>query len=134
MQNGKDKPPSYLRYGKLIILFFLAVALATVVTIKNPFFIAEYKLGDIARESIRAPLDFPVPGTEEMVKKGEVIVREGERMLVLMDGLGRNLAAQDLGEDVGLVIGGHAVLPKSLERFPAKLTKLRVAKARQNKT
>jgi hypothetical protein len=38
MQNGKDKPPSYLRYAKLIILVCLTLALALIVSIKNPFF------------------------------------------------------------------------------------------------
>jgi len=80
MQNGKDKPPSYLRYGKLVILVGLALILALIVSIKNPFFIAEYQLGDIARENLRAPMDFSVPGTDVTVKKGEVIVREGERI------------------------------------------------------
>jgi putative nucleotidyltransferase with HDIG domain len=80
MQNGKDKPPSYLRYAKLIILVCLTLALALIVSIKNPFFVAEYQLGDIARENLRAPMDFSVPGTDITVKKGEVIVREGERI------------------------------------------------------
>jgi putative nucleotidyltransferase with HDIG domain len=80
MQNGKDKPPSYLRYVKLIILVCLALILALIVSIKNPFFVAEYQLGDIARENLRAPMDFSVPGTDVTVKKGEVIVREGERI------------------------------------------------------
>lgn len=80
MQNGKDKPPSYLNYGKLLILFCLAVALALVVSTKNPFFIVEYQPGDIARENLRAPVDFSVPGTDVTVKKGEIIVREGERI------------------------------------------------------
>ncbi|MCK9228304.1 MAG: HDIG domain-containing protein [Syntrophorhabdaceae bacterium] len=80
MQNGKDKPPSYVRYGKILILLGLAVALALLVSIKSPYFIAEYQLGDIARENLRAPADFAVPGTDITVKKGEVIVREGERI------------------------------------------------------
>ncbi|MHB8109224.1 MAG: HD family phosphohydrolase [Syntrophorhabdaceae bacterium] len=80
MQNGKDKPPSHIRYAKLIILSCLAVALGLIVTIKNPFFIVEYKLGEVARENLRAPVDFTVPGTNTTVKKGEIIVREGERV------------------------------------------------------
>jgi len=80
MQNGKDKPPSYIRYGKLLILLGLAVALALLVSVKNPFFIVEYQLGDIARENLRAPIDFTVPGTDVTVKRGEVIMREGERI------------------------------------------------------
>ncbi len=80
MQNGKDKPPSYVRYGKLLILLSLAVALALLVSVKNPFFMVEYQLGDIARENLKAPIDFTVPGTDITVKRGEVIVREGERI------------------------------------------------------
>ena len=80
MQNGKDKPPSYLNYGKLLVLFCLAVALSLVISIKNPFFTAEYQFGEITRETIKAPVDFSVPGTDTTVKKGEVIVREGERI------------------------------------------------------
>jgi cyclic-di-AMP phosphodiesterase PgpH len=80
MQNGKDKPPSYIRYGKLLILLSLAVALALLVSIKNPFFMVEYQAGDIARENLKAPVDFTVSGTDITVKRGEVIVREGERI------------------------------------------------------
>ena len=80
MQNGKDKPPSQIQYGKLLVLFCLAVSLSVIVSLKNPFFSAEYQLGDIARENIKAPALFTVPGTETTVKKGEVIVREGERI------------------------------------------------------
>ena len=94
MQNGKDKPPSYMRYGKLLILLGLAVALALLVSIKNPFFIVQYKLGDVARENLRAPADFTVPGTDVTVKKGEVIVREGER--INADHLGKIWAYSNL--------------------------------------
>lgn len=69
MQNGKDKPPSYIRYGKLLILLSLAVALALLVSIKNPFFMVEYKADDIARETVKAPLDFTVSGTDITVKR-----------------------------------------------------------------
>ena len=82
MQNGKDKPPSHINYGKLIVLFCLAIALSLIVSIKNPFFTAEYQLGDIARENLKAPVDFRVPGDDTTVKKGEIIVREGERVNV----------------------------------------------------
>lgn len=80
MQNGKDKPPSHLQYGKLLVLFCLAVSLAVIVSLKNPFFTAEYQFGDIARENIKAPVNLTVPGTDITVKKGEVIAREGERI------------------------------------------------------
>ncbi len=82
MQNGKDKPPSYIRYGKLLILLGLAVALALLVSIKNPFFTVEYQVGDVARENLKAPVDFTISGTDVTVKRGEVIVREGERITV----------------------------------------------------
>ncbi|MBP1747777.1 MAG: rane-associated metal-dependent phosphohydrolase [Deltaproteobacteria bacterium] len=71
-----------MRYGKLLILLGLAVALALLISVTNPFFMVEYQFGDIARESLRAPVDFTVPGTDLTVKKGEVIVREGERISV----------------------------------------------------
>jgi len=80
MQNGKDKPPSHLQYGKLLVLFCLAISLALIISIKNPFFTAEYQLGDIARENIKAPVNLTVPGTGTTIKKGEIIVREGERI------------------------------------------------------
>jgi hypothetical protein len=38
-------------------------------------------------------------------------VEEGERLGVLVDLVARNLAAQDLGEDVALIVVGHFVLP-----------------------
>ncbi len=80
MPNGKDKPPSYLQYRKLLILLFLSLALSFVINIKQPHRIAEYQLGDIAQENIRAPADIYIPKLDITLKKGEVIVREGERI------------------------------------------------------
>ena len=40
--------------------------------------------------------------------RGDVV--EGERPLVLVDALGGDLAAQDLGEDVGAVVYSHGML------------------------
>jgi len=80
MQNGKDKPPSHIDYRKLIILFLLSLALSLIISIGNPYFNTEYQYGDIARDNVKAPADLSVPGSDITIKRGEIIVREGERI------------------------------------------------------
>ena len=63
-----------------MILFLFSLALSSIIHIESPQFIIEYKLGDIAERNIKAPVDFIVQGTDVAVKKGEIIVREGERI------------------------------------------------------
>jgi hypothetical protein len=80
MQNGKDKPPSHIDYRKLIILFLLSLALSLIISIGNPYFNTEYQYGDIARDNVKSPADLSVPGSDITIKRGEIIVREGERI------------------------------------------------------
>jgi cyclic-di-AMP phosphodiesterase PgpH len=82
MQNGKDKPPSYQNYRRLLIFLALSLTLAFTVTINitDSLRPQEYQYGDIARENIRAPRDTHIPKMDLTVKKGEIIVREGERI------------------------------------------------------
>jgi cyclic-di-AMP phosphodiesterase PgpH len=80
MQNGKDKPPSYQKYRKLLILLLLSVILSIVINVNQPYQLTEYHLGDIARENIKSPVDTYIPKLDLTLKKGEIIVREGERI------------------------------------------------------
>lgn len=80
MQNGRDKPPSYFYYRKFLILFALSLLLSFIINIQQPYTPEEYQLGDIARENIKSSADLYAPRSDITVKKGEVIVREGERI------------------------------------------------------
>ena len=54
--------------------------LALLVNVKIPHVPHQYKSGDIAEESVRSSSDFTVPDNDIAVKKGEVIVREGQKI------------------------------------------------------
>ena len=79
-KDKKDKPPSQLIWRKLAALLLFAFVLTLVIHIEYPFLTADYRFGDIARENIKSPVDITVPATGALVKKGEIIVREGERI------------------------------------------------------
>ncbi|HBA55432.1 HD family phosphohydrolase [Syntrophorhabdus aromaticivorans] len=80
MQNGKVKFPSPLDYRKVLMLLLVSLALSLIVTIKDPFRIIEYRQGDIAERNIKSPVDLYLPDKDLTVKKGEIIVREGDRI------------------------------------------------------
>jgi len=80
MQNGKDKSSPYLKYGKFLIFLFLSIILSLVISIKNPYGITEYQYGDIAKENIKSQVDTYIPNMDIIVKKGEIIIREGEKV------------------------------------------------------
>ena len=80
MQNGKAKPPSYLNYRRLLILLLLSFLLSLVASVKDPFKLSEYQYGDIARKNIKSPEDIYLPNKDITMKKGEIIVREGDRI------------------------------------------------------
>jgi cyclic-di-AMP phosphodiesterase PgpH len=65
---------------KYAIILTCSVLLAVMVNLKLPHMPHHYKVGDIARESIRSSSDFIVPYTDMLVKKGEIIVREGGKI------------------------------------------------------
>ncbi len=99
MPNGKDKPPSRIDYRKLTVLFFFAIALSAIIGIGSFTFHEEYQSGDIARKNIKSPADVYVPGSDVAIKKGEIIVREGER--IREDHLKKLAAVKGLGKDAG---------------------------------
>ncbi len=80
MQNGKDKPPSYLQYNRFFILLLLSLILSLIISVKSTSRLTEYQLGDIAKENIKVPADIYVPKMEITLKKGEIIIREGEKI------------------------------------------------------
>ncbi|MDR2018702.1 MAG: HDIG domain-containing protein [Syntrophobacterales bacterium] len=80
LKDKKDKPTSHPDWKKISVLFFFALALTLIIHIRYPFQIARYNLGDISRENIKSPSELRIPGTGITVKKGEIIVREGERV------------------------------------------------------
>ena len=79
MTGSKDKPPSHPDRKRLLILLLFAFSLTIIIHIKYPFLITDYQLGDIAAENVKAPAVLQVPGGG-VIKKGEIIVREGERV------------------------------------------------------
>ena len=81
MQNGKDKPPSYQDYSRILILIILSLMLSFVISINiTPQGPSEYRYGDIARENIKSPVDIYIPNMDVTLKKGEIVIREGERV------------------------------------------------------
>ncbi|MCX5804928.1 MAG: HDIG domain-containing protein [Proteobacteria bacterium] len=80
MQNGKGKPSTYLKYGKFAIFLVLSIVLSLIISIKSQYGITEYQYGDIARENIKSPVDTYIPKLDITIKKGEIIIREGERV------------------------------------------------------
>jgi cyclic-di-AMP phosphodiesterase PgpH len=80
MQNGKDKPSSHPDLRRLLILFLFALTLSLAISVQNPFWFDEYGLGDVVRSTVRATQDVYAPEADVTIKKGEVVVREGERI------------------------------------------------------
>jgi cyclic-di-AMP phosphodiesterase PgpH len=80
MKNERDKPPSRLALRKYLIFFLFSLVLAGLVNVKLPQTIGRYHAGDIADVTVRSPSDYNVPGVDLTLKKGEVIVREGQKV------------------------------------------------------
>lgn len=80
MQNGKTKPPSHLNYRRLLAFLLLSAILSLLINLKDPFKLSEYHQGDIARKNIKSPADIYLPEKNITMKKGEIIVREGDRI------------------------------------------------------
>lgn len=80
MQNGKDKPPSHSSHVVILILLLLSLVVAASATIKPPSPYGGYKEGDTARENIKSPSDIYLPERGISLKKGEIVILEGERI------------------------------------------------------
>jgi cyclic-di-AMP phosphodiesterase PgpH len=80
MKNEKDKPPSRPALRKYVIILLASLLLGTLVNVKLPHDPGKYQVGDIARETVRSSLTFVVSGDTGEIKKGEVLVREGQRI------------------------------------------------------
>jgi cyclic-di-AMP phosphodiesterase PgpH len=80
MKSEKDKPPSRLLLRKYLILALFSLILAGLINVKLPQRINQYQVGDIASETIRAPSSYAPPDSDISLKKGEVIVREGQKI------------------------------------------------------
>jgi putative nucleotidyltransferase with HDIG domain len=80
MKSEKDKPPSHLPLRKYLILVLFSLVLAGLINVKLPQRINQYQVGDIASETIRAPSSYARPDFDITLKKGEVIVREGQKI------------------------------------------------------
>ena len=80
MVKKKDKPPSHIPYRELLLLLLFSFLLALLVNVRPARWFLQYETGDIARTSVRSPYEFTLPGTDGVVKKGEIIVREGQRI------------------------------------------------------
>ena len=80
MKSEKDKPPSRFTLRKYLAVVLFSLILAVLVDIRLPLQSGHYQIGDIAARNIRSTADYKVPGSDVSVKKGEVIVREGQRI------------------------------------------------------
>lgn len=80
MPTAKDTLLSHINYRKVIILFLLSLTLSLIITIRTVDFHKAYQYGDIARENIKSRADVSVPNSDMTIKKGEIVVREGERI------------------------------------------------------
>ena len=80
MVKEKDRPPSHIAYRKFLFLLLFSFILAALINVRPAHWFLTYEVGDIARTSVRSPYDFTLPGTDVMVKKGEIIVREGQKV------------------------------------------------------
>jgi cyclic-di-AMP phosphodiesterase PgpH len=80
MTNGKENASLFREHKRLALLALCALVLCLTIGVSSPFWIAEYREGDIARTNIRAAEDTYVPASDVTVKKGEIVVREGERI------------------------------------------------------
>jgi len=80
MKNEKDKPPLRLALRKYLIIVLFSLILAGLVNVKLPQRINQYQVGDIASETVRAPSGYSEPGSDITLKRGEVIVREGQKI------------------------------------------------------
>jgi hypothetical protein len=76
----KDKPPSWIKHKPYLFLLSFSLILALIATTRVPYWVNEYRIGDVAAKSVRAPYGFSLPDEDVTVKKGEIIVREGERV------------------------------------------------------
>ena len=80
MKSEKDKSRSRFALRKYLAVALFSLALAAIVNIESPAQSGPYHIGDIAAKTIRSTADYTVPGSEISVKKGEVIVREGQKI------------------------------------------------------
>jgi putative nucleotidyltransferase with HDIG domain len=63
--------------SKHVIIVLFALVVAAIIHVRVPYWIPEYRAGDIATGTIRAPYDVLVSGTGATIKKGELIVTKG---------------------------------------------------------
>ena len=80
MRSDNEKPPSFLYSRTYLIILLFSLALSLLISARFPLTPGDYRAGDIAKETIRAPYDVTSAGGDQMVKKGEVIVREGQKI------------------------------------------------------
>jgi putative nucleotidyltransferase with HDIG domain len=80
MKNDKDKPPSRLYLRKYLIIFLFSLILAALINVRIPTDPGNYRVGDIATRSIRSSSNIAPPGTDAPIRKGEIIVREGQKI------------------------------------------------------
>lgn len=80
MKSEKDKPPSRFALRKYLAIILFSLILAVIVDIRLPLQSGQYQIGDIATRNIRSTANYKVPGSDVSVKKGEIIVREGQRI------------------------------------------------------
>ncbi len=80
MSGKKGKIHPRLINNKHAIILLFCLILAAIIHVKIPYATEDYLVGGAATGTIRAPYDFLVGGSGATIKKGEIIVREGQRI------------------------------------------------------
>ena len=80
MSGKKENIHPRLINNKHAIILLFCLILATIIYVKIPYATEDYLIGGAATGTIRAPYDFLVGGSGATIKKGEIIVREGQRI------------------------------------------------------
>ncbi len=105
MKSEKDKPPSRFALRRYLAIILFSLILALLVDIRLPLQSGHYQVGDIATRNIRSTANYKVPGSDASVKKGEIIVREGQRIGPEEE---RKLAGLNDLEQKRLPVTGHS--------------------------
>ncbi len=80
MQDKKEKSQPFPVNRKHVIIVLFSLVVAAVIYLRIPYIIPDYRAGDTALGNIRAPFDFMVPEISTTIKKGEIVVRQGQKI------------------------------------------------------
>ncbi len=80
MKSEMDRLPSRFVVRKYLLIALFSLVLAALVNIELPLQSGRWQIGEIATRTVRSTTNYTVPGSDATVKKGEAIVREGQKI------------------------------------------------------